>query len=151
MKKGFVSAATLVFLLALAPAYAQATDFFELVMNGTPQSVQAAISQGADVKAQDVNGTTPLHFAAQYNHKPEVITVLVKAGADVNAKDPIGLTPLMYATNGDNPEVMIRAFLKAGADAKAKDSDGKTAFDYAQTNEKLKGTDAYRQLQQASQ
>jgi ankyrin repeat protein len=69
----------------------------------------------------------------------------------VNAKNPNGATPLMYATNGDNPEAMIRAFLKAGADAKAKDSDGKTAFDYAQTNEKLKGTDAYRQLQQASQ
>jgi len=41
--------------------------------------------------------------------------------------------------------------LKAGADAKAKDKLGKTAFDYAQANEKLKGTDAYRQLQEASQ
>ncbi len=48
-----------------------------------------------------------------------------------------------------NPEV-ITTLLKAGADAKAKDNYGETAFGYAQNNEKLKGTDAYRQLQEAS-
>jgi hypothetical protein len=36
-------------------------------------------------------------------------------------------------------------------DAKAKDGRGKTAFDYAQGRAKLKDTDAYRQLQEASQ
>jgi ankyrin repeat protein len=46
---------------------------------------------------------------------------------------------------------VITTLLRAGADAKAKDNYGKTAFDYAQNNEKLKGTDAYRQLQEASQ
>ena len=66
-------------------------------------------------------------------------------------QDDNGATPLMYATNGDNPEVMITAFLKAGADAKAKDSDGKTALDYAQANAKLKGTDALKKLEEASQ
>jgi len=127
VKKGFVSAATLVFLLALAPAYAQTTDFFELVRNGTPQSVQAAISQGADVKPRDVNGTTPLHFAAQYNHNPEVITVLVKAGADVNAKDNNGCTPLLIAL--ENTELLpeaIMALVKAGADVNATDNNGYT-------------------------
>ena len=33
--------------------------------------------------------------------------------------------------------------------AKAKDNAGKTALDYAQTNEKLKGTDAYWKLNEA--
>ncbi|MGA2381590.1 MAG: hypothetical protein ABSG85_20005 [Spirochaetia bacterium] len=47
------------------------------------------------------------------------------------------------------PEV-ITTLLKAGADAKAKDDDGKTAFDYAQSNDRLKGTDAFRRLQEAS-
>jgi ankyrin repeat protein len=50
----------------------------------------------------------------------------------------------------EHPEV-ITVLLKAGGDAKAKNSDGKTAFDYAQKNANLKGTDAYRQLQEASQ
>ena len=43
------------------------------------------------------------------------------------------------------------ALLKAGANAKAKDGKEKTAFDYAKANKMLKGTDALRQLQEASQ
>jgi hypothetical protein len=48
---------------------------------------------------------------------------------------------------------VIVILLKAGGDAKAKDKTGKTAFDYAKSNYSLKvrGTDAYRQLQEASQ
>jgi ankyrin repeat protein len=92
-------------------------DFFQLVKTGTPQSVQAAISKGADVNAQNKGGLSPLMFAARYNQSPEVIMTL----------------------------------LKAGADAKAKNRHGKTAFDYAQKNASLKDTDAYRQLQEASQ
>ena len=99
-------------------ANAQGTaDFFQLVKTGTPQSVQAAISKGADINAQNKRGLSPLMFAARYNQSPEVIMTL----------------------------------LKAGADAKAKSRHGKTAFDYAQKNASLKGTDAYRQLQEASQ
>jgi hypothetical protein len=45
---------------------------------------------------------------------------------------------------------VLTALLKAVADAEAKDRAGKTAFDYAQSNAKLKGTDAYRQLQKSS-
>ena len=149
MKKGFVSAATLVFLLALAPAYAQATDFFELVMNGTPQSVQAAISQGADVKVTSTEA--PLVCALGNKYSPEVIAALLQAGANVNDPNPQCMTPLMSALMNNEPPEVITTLLQAGVDTKAKDSDGKTAFDYAQTNEKLKGTDAYRQLQQASQ
>ena len=48
-----------------------------------------------------------------------------------------------------NPEV-ITALLKLGADPKAKDSSGKTALDYAKENEKLKNTDAFWKLNDAS-
>jgi ankyrin repeat protein len=88
-------------------------DFFDLVITGTSQSVQAAISNGADVNPRDNDGWTAL-MGSQH---PEVITAL----------------------------------LAAGANAKAKDSEGKTAFDYAQTRAKLKGTDALRKLEEASQ
>ncbi|MGA2976610.1 MAG: hypothetical protein ABSF77_14980 [Spirochaetia bacterium] len=44
-----------------------------------------------------------------------------------------------------------RDAISNGADAKVKSKSGSTAFDFAQDNEKLKGTDAYRQLQKASQ
>jgi len=118
---------------------------------GTPESVQAAINQGADVNAQDpLYGRTPLLWAAWRNQNPEVITILLKAGADVNMKDANGCTPLLWAAWGNqNPEV-ITVLLKAGADAKAKNNQGKTAFDNAQANEKLKGTTALKQLEEAS-
>ena len=53
------------------------------------------------------------------------------------------------AARNRNSEIII-VLLKAGADAKVKDNKGKTAFEYAQNNAKLKGTDAYRQLEEAS-
>ena len=126
------------------------TDFFELVETGTPIQVQEAIKAGADLKAQAKYGRTPLMAAARYNQNPKVITVLLAAGADVNALNIFGGTPLMYAAEyNQNPEV-ITTLLKAGADAKAKDNAGKTAFDYAQANAKLKGSDAYRKLNEAT-
>jgi ankyrin repeat protein len=127
------------------------TDFFELVKTGTPQNVQAAIDKGEAPNAREKDGTTPLMYAAGYNQNPQVITTLLEARADINARDRYNnMTPLMYAAwFNQNPEV-ITVLLKAGADAKAKSSAGKTAFDFAQYNLKLMGTDAYRQLQEAS-
>ena len=86
MKKRIVVAVVLAVFWA-ASAYAQATDFFELVKTGTPQSVEDAINNGASIKAQDVMGRTPLLVAALDNPNPEVITTLLKAGSDVNAFD----------------------------------------------------------------
>jgi hypothetical protein len=149
VKKRIVVAVVLAVLMA-ASAYAQTTDFFALAKTGTAQQIQAAIDQGADVNARSDGAWTALMLAALYNPNPEVIATLLKAGADVKGHNVIGLTPLMFAAVNQNPEV-ISTLLKAGADAKAKDRDGKTAFDYAQKNEKLKGTDAYRQLEEASQ
>ena len=40
----------------------------------------------------------------------------------------------------------VKAALAAGADPGARDYDGFTPFDYAQENEALRGTDAYRML-----
>jgi ankyrin repeat protein len=128
----------------------QAMDFFELVSTGTPQDVQAAISNGADVNVQSNYGRIPMMEAAKWNPNPEVIIVLLKAGTDVNARDRDGRTPLMFAARyNSNPEV-ITSLLKAGTDAKAKDNYGYTVFDDAQKNAKLKGTDALQKLEEAS-
>ncbi len=183
MKKRVV-VAVLAVLLA-ASAYAQTTDFFGLVESGTPQSVQDAINKGANVKASDIGGMTPLMKAAENNKNPEVISILLKSGSDIEARDlrpGIGGTALIWAAaqnenpevvnlllkaganinartgdgrtaliwaaeNNPNPEVII-VLLNAGADVKAKDKSGMTAFDYARYN--LKGTDALKQLEEAS-
>ncbi len=121
-------------------------DFFELVKTGTSQSVQAAISKGADVNAHDNIGWTALMAAAARNPNPEVITTLLKAGADIKARDTDGSTPLMYAARFNQNSEVITTLLNAGADVKAKDSTGKTAFDYSKDNETLEGSDAYSKL-----
>ena len=100
--------------------------------------------------AKNKGGITPLILAAAYNSNPEVITVLVQTGANVNARDESGLTPLMWAAaNNSNPEV-ITALLNLGSDPKAKDDSGQTAIDYVRKNEKLRGTDALSELEEAS-
>jgi len=77
VSKGLVAA--VVFSVFVASwASAQAADFSELVRTGSAQQVQAAIAQGADVKALDANRQSSLHVAAQYNKDPAVIAVLAK-------------------------------------------------------------------------
>jgi ankyrin repeat protein len=71
-------------------------DFLELVKKGTPNQVQEAIEAGADLRAQDKDGWTPLMYAAKNNPNPEVITTLLKAGADSDAQDKNGVAPISW-------------------------------------------------------
>ena len=66
---------------------------------------------GADPKALDASGTTPLHDAVS----AEVVAALLEAGADMEAGDPHGMTPLDHAARGGRAEV-VAALLEAGAD-----------------------------------
>lgn len=153
MKSVCTAAAFAAALVMASAGYAQAntsTDFFQLAGNGTPQQVQAALNNGADVNAPDKDGKTPL-MAAAFNPNSEVIVTLLKAGANINAQDNDGGTPLIWAAAfNQNPDVILM-LLRAGADPKAKTKEGQTALDLAQSNAKLKASDAYRQLQAASQ
>ena len=106
---------------------AQTTEFFDLVQNGSPADVQAAIAKGANVKAKGDNDATPLLLAAQNNNNPEVIKVLVNAGADLNAKDTNGCTPLVGNLENTKPNpAVILALVTAGADTNAGDNNGYT-------------------------
>ncbi len=119
--------------------------------NPNPDVITTLLKAGADIEARDSpDRQTALIYAAEYNSNPEVITMLLKAGADINVKDWNSYTVLMWAAyKNQSPEVVI-ALLNAGANAKVKLGDGVTAFDLAQFNEKLKGTDALKQLEEAS-
>jgi len=116
--------------------------------NPNPEVITTLLKAGVDLNAQENNGA--LMYAAGENPNPKVVTTLLTAGADPNTKNHYGWTPLMYAAQvTKNPEV-ITMLLKAGADAKAKNQDGATAFDYADINDNLPGTDALKQLEEAS-
>jgi len=61
------------------------------------------------------------------------------------------MTPLiMFAARANRNPAVITTLLKAGAHATVNDEDCKTAVDYAKHNEKLEGTDALKQLEEAS-
>ena len=121
---------------------------FAAQLNSNPEALNALINAGADVNAERY-GETALMTAARYNVNSEVTNALIKAGANVNAKNKDNFTALMIAAlYNKNPEI-ISILLRNGADVKAKDKYGKRAIDYAKRNEKLKNTDALRELEKA--
>jgi uncharacterized protein len=145
-----IEVAAILAVLTAASVHAQATYLFGIVMRGTPQEVQAVIDKGEDVNAREPSyGGTALMWAALHNRDTEVLAVLLNAGADVNAQNKVGATALMLASHNQNPDV-ITTLLEAGADPNLKDNAGKTALVYAQGNEQLKGTDALKKLEEAS-
>jgi ankyrin repeat protein len=78
-----------------------------------------------------------------------VLTELVQAGAHINAKNQDGNTPLILAAKISTPEV-ITTLLQLGADLKIKNNSGKIALDYAKENYRLRNTDAFWKLNDAS-
>ena len=119
----------------------------------TSTAVQIELDAGADVRALDKYGATPLAHAALMG-TPASIRILLENDADVSAVDDSGRTPLHWAVRRahgfDIISKNIQALIAAGADAKVKDDEGKTPWDIAQDNEKLKGTGAYKLLGEAT-
>lgn len=76
--------------------------------------LEALVAAGGDVKAMDINSSTPLLWAVQTGCAPSAVRALLKAGADPNAKAKAGATPLMFAEIFQRTEIaeMLR---KAGA------------------------------------
>ena len=119
--------------------------------NQDPKVVSLLVRAGASLDNRNRNGETALMFAAEYNRNPDVIRALISAGANVLDRDALGRTALMHAAEcSTNPDV-VTALLNAGADAKARSVDRKTALDFAQYNESLKGSEALRALEKATE
>ena len=82
-------------------------------------TAEALIKAGADVKAANRYGITPLSIAAM-NGKAPMIKKLLDAGADPNSANEGGETVLMTAARTDKLEA-VKVLLDRGADVNAKD------------------------------
>ncbi|HLH32396.1 MAG TPA: ankyrin repeat domain-containing protein, partial [Terriglobia bacterium] len=65
--------------------------------NGDVSAAQTLLKQHADVNAPDVDGMTPLHWAAHWDQF-ELAKMLLAAGANAKATNRYGVTPLHEAT-----------------------------------------------------
>lgn len=88
--------------------------------------VTVLLAAGAEVDARDLNGETPLHWAAGRNRNPAVVAELVEAGADLTARDSDGNTPLHASRSNWNPAV-AHLLLELGADPTPVNDSGRVA------------------------
>jgi len=103
--------------------------FFE---SATAFDVRRSLELGADIKARNEQGLTPLHNAACSTDHSEVIKSLLRSGADIDARDnDFGRTPLHLAAQDSGHSGVIKTLLNAGADCGARDGSGSTPLHLA--------------------
>jgi ankyrin repeat protein len=90
-------------------------SLLSLSVYGDLDAMRFALDHGADVNAADVDGHTPLMFAANCDRLPlKSVALLIERGANVNAKSVDGHTALDAARlHGNSP--IVDLLIKSGA------------------------------------
>jgi hypothetical protein len=105
------------------------TQLHHCARKGLTSSVKRLLSiRNITVNVKDVNGWTPLHYAA-LNGNIE-ITRLLQNGAEVNAKDRWDRTPLHCSVYHGHVEI-LHLLVENGANLEAQDNDGERALHWA--------------------
>lgn len=87
-------------------------------------AIQSLLKQKVDVNTPDVDGMTPLHWAAHWDQL-DVVKQLLAAGANAKAANRYGVTPLHEASLVADV-AMMEALLKAGANPNSVYGSGET-------------------------
>ena len=88
------------------------TGLFAAASRGDAAQIAGLVAQGADVKARDGYGRTPLHVAA-YARRQDAMRALAKAGADSNALESDRYDIITIAAVADDP-VTLKTGLAIG-------------------------------------
>lgn len=115
-------------------------ELFRAIERGDVAGTALLLAAGANPRAPDVQGVTPLMVAA-LGTDVTIVHALVAAGADVDRQAADGSTALMKAALWGRVDVLV-ALLRLGADPSLVDAEGWTA---AQTA-RARGHDGIAQL-----
>jgi hypothetical protein len=103
------------------------TQLHHCAINGLTTSVKRLLSiRNINVNVKDVNGWTPLHYAAENGHV-EIARLLLQNGADVNAKGYDGWTPLHFAAIFGHVDI-LHLLVENGANLEEQDNHGSRAL-----------------------
>ena len=97
--------------------------------SATAADIAQCLALGLDPNASNINGTTPLHWAAEEGNAGAV-SALISGGADPNAGDGRWGSPLHYAALRDTPEA-VDALVAVGANPNSRNIDGATPLHVA--------------------
>lgn len=101
--------------------------------HGRPDVLSLLVGLGADIDAGDIDGATPLLFAAQVGQR-EVFQEALALGADASRQNVGGVTLLHVAATGGDPTI-IQESVALGLDVDARTRNGNTPLMRAQTTE----------------
>ncbi|KAH7228922.1 ankyrin repeat-containing domain protein [Fusarium oxysporum] len=87
-----------------------------------PLAMLLIASKDTSPNLRDVNGRTPLSWAAEKGHEGFVTLLLAAEGIDANSKDGSGQTPLFYALRSGYAAI-DRSLCVKGPSIVAKDKD----------------------------
>jgi ankyrin repeat protein len=109
-----------------APFHDAPTPLFAAAAEGEVGAIEALLAGGADPRATDADGDTPLTIAA-FNGAPDAaLASLVAHGAALAHRNRFGATPL-HAAAAAGSAAAARALVRLGADVAAVDASGLTA------------------------
>jgi ankyrin repeat protein len=86
------------------------------------------LQRGADVRARDAKGNTPMHIGIPAVSHEEALSMLLRRGADPNARDEHGESPLHILISLNRRPEVIATLLEGGADVSIRNIEGKTAL-----------------------
>ena len=109
-----------------ASAVADGLPLADAARSRNVQAVRTLIRQGANVNAQEADGTTALHWAVRAGDA-SMVEALLRARASVIVRNRYGVTPLSLAAEAGSP-ALVERLLKAGADAKSVVTEGQTVL-----------------------
>jgi len=101
-------------------AYLKFTPLHFAAWKGHKDIIQYLIKKGADIHAQDSDGSSPLYWAANFGHE-EIVTTLIKNGAEVNSQNNFGITPLHGAAFKGYTDI-VKLFIEKGSEINVKNN-----------------------------